>query len=255
MLFAEDATGAPSTNRRIVVPSNVTVAKTRDYGKTADEKSGELIFHVGLATFSVVLLMALFLGRREAVVVLVAVPATLALTLFAYYALGYTLNRITLFALIFSIGILVDDAIVVVENIERHFREKQGQPFLRIAVDDQVGVVALGDVDPDGGLLQDLAARRRLQPVDVLGQDLRRLVAARARDRDRNGDPCDRDHNVGLLVVSPFSRIYGCRDAPSHQRNARKSSPDGGENETQYRYKQRAYRIGVFYGIQGNPAK
>jgi multidrug efflux pump subunit AcrB len=123
-----------------VVPSNVTVTKTRDYGKTADEKSSELIFHVGLATFSVVVLMALFLGRREAVVVLVAVPATLALTLFASYLFGYTLNRVTLFALIFAIGILVDDAIVVVENVHRHYELGWGDPRLAtVYAVDEVG--------------------------------------------------------------------------------------------------------------------
>ena len=93
---------------------------TRNYGETASEKANELMLHLAIATVSVTLLIWLFLGWREALVVLVAVPVTLALTLFAYYALGYTLNRITLFALIFSIGILVDDAIVVVENIYRH---------------------------------------------------------------------------------------------------------------------------------------
>ena len=104
-----------------LIPANVTVTKTRDYGRTADEKSSELMFHTGLATISVVLLMALFLGRREALVVLVAVPTTLALTLFSSFLFDYTLNRVTLFALIFAIGILVDDAIVVVENIHRHY--------------------------------------------------------------------------------------------------------------------------------------
>ncbi|MCM3875355.1 MAG: efflux RND transporter permease subunit, partial [Thermoanaerobaculia bacterium] len=123
-----------------VVPSNVTVTKTRDYGRTADEKSSELIFHVGLATLSVVILMALFLGRREAVVVLVAVPATLALTLFSSYLFGYTLNRVTLFALIFAIGILVDDAIVVVENVHRHYELGWGEPRLAtVYAVDEVG--------------------------------------------------------------------------------------------------------------------
>ena len=123
-----------------VVPSNVTITKTRDYGRTADEKSSELIFHVGLATLSVVILMALFLGRREAVVVLVAVPATLALTLFASYLFGYTLNRVTLFALIFAIGILVDDAIVVVENVHRHYELGWGEPRLAtVYAVDEVG--------------------------------------------------------------------------------------------------------------------
>ncbi len=105
-----------------VLPGNIEVTKTRDYGATADEKSSELMKHLGLATISVVLLMAVALGRREAIVVAVAVPVTLALTLAASYLFGYTLNRVTLFALIFAIGILVDDAIVVVENIHRHYQ-------------------------------------------------------------------------------------------------------------------------------------
>ncbi len=105
-----------------LIPADVGMAVTRDYGETAADKARELMLHLGIATLSVTLLIGLFLGWREAMVVLVAVPVTLALTLFAYYALGYTLNRITLFALIFSIGILVDDAIVVVENIYRHMK-------------------------------------------------------------------------------------------------------------------------------------
>jgi multidrug efflux pump subunit AcrB len=105
-----------------ILPADVEVEVTRNYGETASEKAGELIFHLLVATLSVTLLIGIFLGWREAVVVLVAVPVTLALTLFVYYAFGYTLNRITLFALIFSIGILVDDAIVVVENIYRHLK-------------------------------------------------------------------------------------------------------------------------------------
>ena len=111
-----------------VIPSDVTVTKTRDYGFTANEKSSELILHMGLATLSVVILMAFALGRREAVVVAVAVPMTLALTLASSYLFGYTLNRVTLFALIFAIGILVDDAIVVVENIHRHYELGWGEP-------------------------------------------------------------------------------------------------------------------------------
>ena len=103
-----------------LLPGDVSVEVTRNYGETAAEKASELILHLAIATLSVTALIWLVLGWREALVVLVAVPVTLALTLFVYYALGYTLNRITLFALIFSIGILVDDAIVVVENIYRH---------------------------------------------------------------------------------------------------------------------------------------
>ena len=111
------------------------IAITRNYGETAKEKSDELLYHMALATLSVTLLIALFLGSREALVVLVAIPVTLALTLLVYSLLGYTLNRITLFALIFSIGILVDDAIVVVENIHRHFAMNDGRSLLRLAVD------------------------------------------------------------------------------------------------------------------------
>ncbi len=108
--------------RPVLLPSDVQVSTTRNYGETAAEKSNELLYHMFLAVLSVSILIALALGRREAAVVLVAIPVTLALTLFAFFLYGYTLNRITLFALIFSIGILVDDAIVVVENIVRHVR-------------------------------------------------------------------------------------------------------------------------------------
>ena len=105
-----------------LIPSDVNVTVTRNYGETAKEKSDELLEHMLIATISVIILIALALGAREAVVVAVAVPVTLALTLLITYLYGYTLNRVTLFALIFSIGILVDDAIVVVENIHRHFK-------------------------------------------------------------------------------------------------------------------------------------
>src|SRR5690606_7324233 len=116
----------PATGR--LLPDDVGLTVTRDYGETASEKAGELIFHLLVATLSVTLLIWIFLGWREALVVLVAVPVTLGLTLFVYYAMGYTLNRITLFALIFSIGILVDDAIVVVENIYRHMQMGDRSP-------------------------------------------------------------------------------------------------------------------------------
>ncbi len=110
------------TLRGTLLPADVTVSVTRDYGHTAAEKSNELLLHMGIAVFGVALLILLFLGWRESLVVLLAIPTTLALTLLVFYLHGYTLNRITLFALIFSIGILVDDAIVVVENIVRHRR-------------------------------------------------------------------------------------------------------------------------------------
>jgi multidrug efflux pump subunit AcrB len=112
--------------RPVLLPANLSVTVTRNYGETAAEKSNELLYHMFLAVVSVSVLIALALGLREAFVVLIAIPVTLALTLFAFWAYGYTLNRITLFALIFSIGILVDDAIVVVENIVRHARMRSG---------------------------------------------------------------------------------------------------------------------------------
>jgi multidrug efflux pump subunit AcrB len=119
-VVAEAALERVAQARGRLVPPDVGVEVTRNYGETASDKASELILHLAIATLSVTLLIGVFLGWREALVVLVAVPVTLALTLFAYYAMGYSLNRITLFALIFSIGILVDDAIVVVENIYRH---------------------------------------------------------------------------------------------------------------------------------------
>jgi multidrug efflux pump subunit AcrB len=105
-----------------VIPSGVEITTTRNYGDTAKEKSDELLKHMFLAAISVTILIALALGWRESIIVAVAVPVTLALTILVTYMYGYTLNRVTLFALIFSIGILVDDAIVVVENIHRHFK-------------------------------------------------------------------------------------------------------------------------------------
>ena len=111
-----------ATLKGSIVPSDVHLTVTRDYGETAADKSNELLWHMLLAVVSVSALIWLVLGRREAAVVLIAIPVTLALTLFTFYLYGYTLNRITLFALIFSVGILVDDAIVVVENIVRHAR-------------------------------------------------------------------------------------------------------------------------------------
>lgn len=130
------------TARGYLLPRDLNVSVTRNYGETAAQKSNELLWHMFLAVVSVSLLIWLILGRRESFVVLTAIPVTLALTLFVFYLYGYTLNRITLFALIFSIGILVDDAIVVVENIVRHARMSQdGRDLASIAVRavDEVG--------------------------------------------------------------------------------------------------------------------
>jgi len=110
------------TLKGTLIPPEVKVSITRNYGDTASEKSNELLFHMGIAVLGVAILILFFLGWRESTIVLLAIPSTLSLTLLVFYLYGYTLNRITLFALIFSIGILVDDAIVVVENIVRHLR-------------------------------------------------------------------------------------------------------------------------------------
>jgi len=120
-----------------VIPDGVEVTVTRDYGRTATEKSDELLFHMGLAAVGVTLLVAMVLGWRESVVVAIAIPTTLALTLATFYLLGFTLNRVTLFALIFSIGILVDDPIVDVENVVRHFRlpENRNRPLKEVTVE------------------------------------------------------------------------------------------------------------------------
>ncbi|MCC6486620.1 MAG: efflux RND transporter permease subunit [Candidatus Hydrogenedentes bacterium] len=131
------------TLQGVIVPSDVQVTISRNYGETAAEKSNELLYHMGIAIVSVSILIALTLGLRESGTVGVAIPVTLALTLVVFYFYGYTLNRVTLFALIFSIGILVDDAIVVVENIVRHYHlpENKGRTVVDIAVEavDEVG--------------------------------------------------------------------------------------------------------------------
>ncbi|GGH24117.1 multidrug transporter AcrB [Alsobacter metallidurans] len=118
-----------------LIPADLDATVTRNYGETANEKANELLFHLGLATVSIVLLIAISIGWREAIVVAVVIPTTILLTLFAARIMGYTLNRVSLFALIFSIGILVDDAIVVIENISRHWAMRDGRKPTQAAVD------------------------------------------------------------------------------------------------------------------------
>jgi multidrug efflux pump subunit AcrB len=117
-----------------LVPDSVQVTVTRDYGKTAQEKADELLFHLMLATLTIVALIALFIGWREGLVVAIVIPTTILLTFFAASLMGYTINRVSLFALIFSIGILVDDAIVVIENIVRHWHMKPGRDRVEVAI-------------------------------------------------------------------------------------------------------------------------
>jgi len=142
-VIAENVLAKVQGLRGWTLPNDLNVSVTRNYGETAKDKSDELLKHLLIATLSVTLLIALALGWRESGVVLLAIPVTLALTLAIFYFYGYTLNRVTLFALIFSIGILVDDAIVVVENMVRHFRlrENRGRDLVDVAVEavDEVG--------------------------------------------------------------------------------------------------------------------
>jgi multidrug efflux pump subunit AcrB len=139
-----------------VIPEGIEATVTRDYGATAAEKANQLIQKLAFATGSVILLVGLALGRREAVIVGAAVILTLTATLFASWAWGFTLNRVSLFALIFSIGILVDDAIVVVENIHRHQQLAPGKPLAEIiplAVDEVGGPTILATLTVIAALL------------------------------------------------------------------------------------------------------
>jgi len=137
---AEDLVRKVESLKGKTIPSDVQVTITRNYGETAREKNNELLFHMFLAAISVTILIALFMGWRAGAVAAIAIPVTLALTMLIFYLIGYTLNRITLFALIFSIGILVDDAIVVVENIHRYFTTTVMKPLdAAIKAVDEIG--------------------------------------------------------------------------------------------------------------------
>ncbi len=121
--------------RGSAIPDDIGVEVTRNYGATANDKADELLFHLGLATVSIVLLIVVAIGWREGFVVLIVIPTTILLTLFASWIMGYTINRVSLFALIFSIGILVDDAIVVIENIARHWAMHDGRSRTQAAIE------------------------------------------------------------------------------------------------------------------------
>ncbi|MGZ5948289.1 MAG: efflux RND transporter permease subunit, partial [Caulobacteraceae bacterium] len=118
-----------------LLPNDLQVSVSRDYGQTADDKANELLFHLGLATVSIVVLIAFAIGRREALVTAIVIPTTIMLTLFASKVMGYSINRVSLFALIFSIGILVDDAIVMIENIARHWAMNDGRTRAQAAIE------------------------------------------------------------------------------------------------------------------------
>ncbi len=197
--------------RNTVVPPNLQVTVTRDYGETAGEKAAKLIQKLGFATASVIVLVGLALGRREGAIVGAAVILTLTATLFASWAWGFTLNRVSLFALIFSIGILVDDAIVVVENIHRHQQLEPDKPLLQIipaAVDEVGGPTILATLTVIAALLPMAFVSGLMgpymQPIPInasLGMLLSLLIAfsvtpwlalklMEAPHRARRGDPC-----------------------------------------------------------------
>jgi multidrug efflux pump subunit AcrB len=147
-----------------VIPADLTVSVSRDYGASAAEKSDELLLHMGIAVVSVTILILLLLGWRASLVVAIAIPATLALTLLVLYLWGYTLNRITLFALIFSIGILVDDAIVVVENIYR----RVGLPDAKDKSLATIAVEAIAEVG-NPTILATIAVIAAILPMAMVG--------------------------------------------------------------------------------------
>ncbi|MBP6437968.1 MAG: efflux RND transporter permease subunit [Thermomonas sp.] len=213
-----------------LIPEGVEVTVTRDYGRTAADKAAKLMQKLAFATASVVLLVLFALGWREAIVVGSAVVLTLALTLFASWAMGFTLNRVSLFALIFSIGILVDDAIVVVENIHRHMA--RGGKSLREAIPpavDEVGgptilatftVIAalmpmafvsglMGPymrpipINASVGMLLSLAIALIVTPWLSLKLLARHGHAGEA-DHAPDGEPLGRLHRLFRRVMSPF---------------------------------------------------
>ncbi|MGB7973517.1 MAG: efflux RND transporter permease subunit [Roseiarcus sp.] len=135
VVVAEDVMRQLDAVKGRVIPADLEVSVTRNYGATASEKANELLFHLALATVSIVVLITIAVGWREGLVVLIVIPTTILLTLFASWLMGYTINRVSLFALIFSIGILVDDAIVVVENIARHWAMNDGRSRTDAAIE------------------------------------------------------------------------------------------------------------------------
>jgi multidrug efflux pump subunit AcrB len=133
MQISEKIISKVESLKKNIIPADVHVEVTRNYGETASHKVGELLLHLGVAIIAVTVLVMLAMGWRGGLVVFFSVPLTFALTLFSYYLLGYTLNRITLFALVFVVGIVVDDSIIIAENMHRHFKMKR-LPFKQAAI-------------------------------------------------------------------------------------------------------------------------
>ncbi len=199
--------------RGYLLPGDLEISITRNDGETAAHKSNELLWHMLLAVVSVSILVWFSLGRRESLVVLTAIPVTLALTLFVFSLYGYTLNRITLFALIFSIGILVDDAIVVVENIVRHIRaERGGRPLEEVAI---------GGVDEVGNptILATLTVVAAILPMAFVGG----LMGPYMRPIPIGASAAMVFSLLVAFVVTPWAavRLLGRPDAHDHEQEDR----------------------------------
>jgi multidrug efflux pump subunit AcrB len=135
VVMASEILSRLETAKGRIVPDDLEISVTRNYGETATEKANELLFHLALATLSIVGVIVLMVGWREGGVVFVINPTTILLTMFASWMMGYAINRVSLFALIFSIGILVDGAIVVVENIVRHWHMRGDRGLTETAIE------------------------------------------------------------------------------------------------------------------------
>ncbi len=133
MHIAKEVIRKVESLKGVLIPQDIEVTVTRNYGETASEKVSELLKHLSVAIVAVTVLVAITMGWRSGLVIFLTVPVTFAMTLFVYYMFGYTLNRITLFALVFVTGLVVDDAIIVVENMHRHFKMRK-LPFLQAAI-------------------------------------------------------------------------------------------------------------------------
>ena len=140
--ISEDVLKRLEQVRGDLIPADINVEVTRDYGETAGHKSNEMMLHLILATAAIVVIMGAFLGWREGIVVLLVVPSTILLTFFTFWLLDVTLNRLTMYGIIFSIAILADDAIVVIENVSRHWKMHDGRSLLQATID---GVAEVGN--------------------------------------------------------------------------------------------------------------
>lgn len=205
------------TLKGTVIPSDVTVSETRNYGESAAEKSGELLYHMGIAVVSVTLLIAVALGRKEALVVLLAIPVTLALTLLIFYLYGYTLNRITLFALIFSIGILVDDAIVVVENIVRHLRMREDPTRSTL----ETAVLAVDEVG-NPTILATFAVIGAILPMAFVGG----LMGPYMRPIPVGATAAMLFSLIIAFIVTPWASVRLLKDGGSHAHKAHDDSKE-----------------------------